>query len=233
MAAVYFFLVAGLIEDLSLHLFKDDVTYLPVFGLLILALNVLELYAFPKKIKLVGKLLKDKRRKFGTNSIVLWLFHLTISVVAIIVILNSFGYDLGGDQEDISIWIALVIMAVVIKEIYLLMFFINDDKLSEKEYKKLKKKEWIYDIILILYSWFAFTIMWTAVSKVGNTDMNKENILMYVLNLVIVSVLFLIFYLPLRIPYFLEEQALIKTKEDYFKFIFSILIVLVALVLKL
>ena len=50
---------------------------------------------------------------------------------------------------------------------------------------------------------------------------------MFVLNLLVSSLLFLIFYLPLRIPFLLEELTQIESAADAWKFAGSILLVLI------
>ncbi len=56
---------------------------------------------------------------------------------------------------------------------------------------------------------------------------------MLVVNLFVSSLLFLIFYLPLRIPYWLEEIAQTKTQADWLKLTASILMVLIPAIARL
>jgi MFS family permease len=226
-AVIYFLLLAPLIEKISLQKFTGEKAFFPVIGLILIVLSAMEVYAFPKKINLIKKLFKDTKEEIGDSTMILWIFHLTISVVALLIILSSFGYNIDNKTNTPFLIIFLIFM-VIIKEIYFLMIIIDDNTISKNTYRKLKEKEWIYDIVLVVYSWFAFSIMWTAVSKTGDNDMHRENTGIYILNLIIVSFIFLIMYLPVRIPYLLEEKIKLNTTSDYIKFAASILMVLIA-----
>ena len=60
-----------------------------------------------------------------------------------------------------------------------------------------------------------------------DTPLERGNPGMFVVNLLISGLLFLIFYLPLRIPYLLEERARVSGGRDWLIFIGSILAVMV------
>ena len=57
--------------------------------------------------------------------------------------------------------------------------------------------------------------------------MGRGDTAMFVLNLAVSSLLFLIFYLPLRIPYWLGEIAQVKDATGAWRLAASVLIVLV------
>jgi hypothetical protein len=69
--------------------------------------------------------------------------------------------------------------------------------------------------------------LWTLISKIGDTDMHKDNIGLYLINLIVAGAMFLFIYLPFRIPEHFEKRSLIKTKKDKNKFYLSIFIVVV------
>jgi len=232
-SAFYFLTLSPYIEKISLDKFSGEKSYLPLLGLLLMILSVFEIYAFPKKMKLVKKLMKEKGKKAETGQVVLWFFHAAISMVTLMIILSAFGYDVTNPKVETPFWVALMMMVLFIKEVYFLLVIINEAIIDKKEFKKLKEIEMFYDIILVVYSWIAFSIIWTGVSKIGDRDMHSENIGLYIINLFAVSFIFFMTYLPIRIPHLLEETTLAKTKEDYFKFVFSILLILAALVVRL
>jgi len=232
-SAFYFFTISPFIEKISLEKFSGEKSYLPHLGFLLMILSVFEIYAFPKKMKLVKKLMRDNGKKPKSGTMVLWFAHLTISMVALLLISSSFGYELTNPEGNTPIWIPFLMMILFIKEIYFLIVIINEDIISKVEFKKLKSIEFSYDIILLVYSWLAFTIIWTGVSKIGDRDMHPENLGLYIINLFAVSLIFFMMYLPIRIPHLLEEATLAKTKEDYSKLIFSILLILTALIVRL
>jgi len=230
LSALYFYSMAPVIEGVSLEKFSGAKTYFPIFGLLLMAMSALEFYAFPRKMKLVNKLLRDNGEKAETGTAILWVAHLSINMIVLMIILSSFGYDISDSETQTPFWVSIIILILFLKEIYFFMIILVDEIVPKKVYHKLKSKELIYDIILVVYSWIAFSVLWTGISKVGDTDMHSENTTMFVMNIVIVSFFFLIMYLSIRIPHILEESTLAKTNEQYFRFIFSILLILVAVV---
>lgn len=231
LSAAYFAFLSPLIVKASLESIHGKNSFIPWLGIALIIISVLEVYAFPKKMKYVQKSINVNKSESGINSMILWFLHMVVSIVIFFMTLSAFGYNI--DELGDNTWFALVIFAIVIKELYLLISIMGLDDKNENltKYKRPNKKEWILDLILLIYAWLAYTVTWGSISANGNMD--KDNVPMYIVNLFAASMLFLIFYLPLRIPYLIEETAQFKSDGDWLKFTFSIVIVLAAAVFSL
>jgi len=234
LSAGYFLLISPLIEKMSLGKFAGENPSFPIFGIILLTLTILEVYAFPRKMEVVKRLLKGTGEKIGGITMLLWITHIWISYGAMTYILFSFGYDFSGDkEEDAPFWFTLLLIAVFIKEIYLLLYMVVDKDISEADYKKYKKYNFLYDVILLLYSWIAFTVIWTKISSVSKIDIHTDNVFLLIFNIFALSILFLVMYLPIRITSLIEDWTLIVTGRDFFLFIFSILLVMISVISKM
>jgi len=224
LSALYFGFFSPYIFEISLQTVKRERVFYPWLGIILIVFIVLETYAFPKKMKLVKSRLKARQNDVGMG-VVLWVFHTVISVSTVFVIFKSFGTDIKKSPTAFG----FLIFIMIIKELYLLMFIIIDD--DEEKKKKNDRNEWGIDLILLFYSWLSYTVIWKTIAHTG--DMQKDNTGMYILNIIIVSIMFLIFYMPLRIPYYTEEVSRLKTGKDRLKFTLSIFIVLISVIVSL
>ncbi len=232
LAAIYFTFIAPIVSRTSIEAFTTNNTF-KWLGTFIIIISLLEIYAFPKKMKLVMKIAIDNKKDLGALAGSLWYFHFGISVFSMFFIFDTFGCSEVSIKEGLyPTWFIFLIFIVSIKEILLLIPLFTEKAIDDSQYFNLKKSEWFYDLVLVLYSWFGLTILWTG-TLLGDKDMHKENIGEYIINIILASTLFLMYYFPLRIPYLVEEIALIKTRKDKALFIFSILIVLVSVISKL
>ena len=229
LCACYFLLLAPYIQTISIANIKGG-TPIPWFGVLLLIISIAETYAFPKKMKYVHKAIQDHHDVFG-NGFFLWMFHTVISILITFSALASFGYDISPDSVNQPSNIVLFLpFFIVIKELYLLftMMGMHDENDSLEAYKRPNQKEWVLDLILLSYACLAYTATWSTFT--ANMSMERDNMAMYMLNCVVASILFLIFYMPLRIPYYLEEIAQLKTNKEVFRFVLSILLVLISVI---
>jgi len=235
LCAFYFVLIAPVVQEISIHNIKDENSFFPWLGIALLIISLLELYAFPKKMNYVHKAVLDHNGEMGSGMI-LWMFHTVISIIVLFSMLEAFGIEItteDGPNRDPH-WLALLMpIVVVIKELYLLMFIMGRDDNNKElvKYKRPNKKEWQLDLILLAYTCLVYTVTWNTITN--NMVMEEHNLPMYIINIIIASILFLVFYMPLRIPYFIEEMALLKTDKDVFKFIASILLVLISAIASL
>ncbi len=227
LSALYFAFLSPIILKISVVTVKSERVFLPWFGVSLIIISVLEIYAFPKKIKYVRKAVKDRGGKF-INGIILWLFHTLISIGIVLAIFKSFG--MNTTKPDI--FMSLLLFVVIIKELVLLFFMMIDyEDVTLEKFKRPNNKEWIIDVILFAYACLAYTVTWQTIAS--DINMQKQNTGMYLLNILIASLMFLIFYMPVRIPYFLEEVSQLKTGKDILKYIFSILLVLISVIFSL
>ncbi len=223
---LYFIFVAPLLKDISTQNIYEENSYLPYLAILLLLISILEIYAFPLKLKFVHQSIKEHEHEAGSG-FVLWMFHSVISIIITFSIFEAFGYELTSkDGNELPWFVSLSIFIVVIKELYLLFCImdINDEETLQK-YKRPHIKEWIADIILLIYACIAYTVTWETITS--NMKLDGQDILL-IMNYSICILLFLMFYLPLRIPYQIEEIANIKDDKDYFRYISSILFAVVS-----
>ena len=108
--------------------------------------------------------------------------------------------------------------------------FDEETEIAQK-YLRPNNREWMIDLILISYACIAYSAGWQTISY--GMDMEKDNLVMYIVNCFVAGLLFLMFYMPLRIPYYLEEAAQLKTNWDWFKFLGSLALILIIVVFNL
>ncbi len=229
--ALYFFFLAPIVLEASANsFFKEGPAFIPWLGVVLIIISLLEIYAFPKKMKYVHKAVQDEGKQINSG-FTLWMFHAVISIIILFMATEAFGYEIvGEDGENAMPWgLSILIPAVVIKELYLLFTIIGVDPEENLEaYDRPNKKEWKLDLILVIYACLAYTVTWQTISH--NMDMEKHNLPMYILNLILSTLIFLIFYLPIRIPYFLEEMTQMDTQKEWIRFIVPLLITVIAVV---
>lgn len=183
----------------------------PAYGLAIILLltMVAETIALPKKLRntyvKLNQLIPDGvPQDNSTLPFLFWILHTLVSLVIVLFALNMCGHDLQNDKY-MYIYLPLI-FGVVIKELVLLFYFF--DFTNPKQKDKLPKinrfADILYDLILFVFSCLAYTVTWQniAYNMAGKSETNSVLLLV---NLFASSVIFLMFYLPLRTPYILES----------------------------
>jgi len=210
------------------------------FGIALITIQVLETYAFFKKMKYVRRSILERKPKLSLENIedleasamVLCFFHMVVSMVMLFAAAALMGANMDVIFDE-NLWFIALSFFIVIKEIILLMSLIglqeNDENLEE--YKRPNSREWKIDLILFFYSCLAYTATWGSISV--NTPMNKENPPMYALNLFVAATLFLMFYMPIRIPYFIEGLSRKDDEKDLFKFLAPLGLVVLSVIFSL
>lgn len=223
---IYFVLLAPLIVSTADAVMRQPGVTAVWLGVLILAISLAELWAFPVKMRFVNQAVRTHGDSAG-SAFMLWLFHAVISVILVMLIAECFGAEIG-EGDDSTTWMAIVMPIVVIKELvflFVLMAGIDDDSEPLPRYTRPQRREWLADAILVVYACVVYSASWGSI--MSNADLEPHNLPMYVLNLFVASLLFLIFYLPLRIPYWIEELAQVDSTGDRLRLVGSILIALV------
>jgi hypothetical protein len=233
LSALYFLFLAPLLQTSTIASIKGEPpTAVPWLGWLLILISILEVYAFPLKMCYVQAAVKNHQEKFG-NGIFLWMFHAVISILLMFTAFQAFGFDFIGEEKELPWWMMGLIFATVIKELYFMgtMMGLKTEEQLQQKYGRPNRKEWLVDLILLVYACIAYTACWQSLSY--GMDMEKDNMVMYIVNCFVAGLLFLIFYLPLRIPYHLEETAQLKTAWGWLKFIGPIVLIMVIVVLSL
>ena len=154
LCAIYFGFISPLVRDASITVTQNEDTFIPWLGISLIVISLLEIYAFPKKMKYVDRAAIEHGEEMNSGFF-LWMFHAVISLLIVFVILESFGYNMGTEdgENEPTWWMMLLIFSVVIKELFFLFmmmgFHDNEDKLEA--YQRPNKKEWILDLILLAH----------------------------------------------------------------------------------
>jgi hypothetical protein len=230
-SALYFYFLAPIIYNNTMIVLQGK-KEIPWVGFLILVLILAETYAYFKKMKFVNYFYHKMNKSIGVGGFVLWLMHFVVIFFFLYVALAAFGYkQILDDGDQIPSWISLLFFVTALKEIIFIMPIV-DMSIMDKQNVKPQKK-WYVDVILLLNTWLIYTILWMTLASSGQVSLQVENIGMYILNIILASVVFLFFYLPLRIPYILQDILKIKTTTDFIKFSFPIVLVLYSAISKL
>lgn len=231
LCALYFAFLSPAILEITYHNVHHQASFHPWLGFALVTITVLEIYAFPQKMKYVHKAVLNHNQQ-SINGFIMWMFHTVISILIIFFTIEAFGIEITekGAMNNAPWYVVVLPIIVVIKELYFLFFIFGDNDRIEG-FDRPNKKEWIIDLILMSYACLAYTVTWETITK--DMDMGKQDTVLYIANICVAGVLFLSFYMPLRIPYYVEEIAQMKTKKDVAKFVFSILIVLISVIANL
>lgn len=231
--AVYFLFFASGVTNAANIAMRDPEGKVVWLGILLAVITVLESWAFPVKMRFVNEAIRDQADA-GGKAFYLWIFHTVISIVLLFLIAGCFGVKITDEVEsEMPWWLMALIFVTVVKELVLLGFlWITPEEESKPtpEYTRPKLKEWIADAILVVYACVAYSATWSTIT--AGMNLEHDHPVMFITNLLVAILLFLIFYLPLRIPYWVEELAQLKSAADVWRLVGSILIVLVPVLLK-
>lgn len=227
--ALYFLILSPVVVDAAGIAARDPEKTVIWLGVLLVLITFAEIYAFPRKMKFVAFATRMHQDEMG-RGIFLWMMHTVISIIIVFTAAGAFGTKVDEDNSDMPFWLGLCIFATVMKELYFLMCLWHDaDKLPAEKFGRPNRREWILDGILVTYSCLGYSATWGMIT--ANMSLERDNPPMFILNLLLSCFLFLLFYLPLRIPYFMEELARARTKKDYLWIAVSILLVMVPAIL--
>lgn len=211
-------------------------------GILIVVIAAAETWALPRKMRLVLARLEGHRSPTVTL-FVLWMLHTVISILLLFTAVAAFGWDRDSSSVgQLPGWFLVLIVATVIKELYLLgVFFFACEATpaqasatpSDLEQKRPpdvpqrpRRLEPLLDGILLAYACIAYSSTWAAMFR-QNEQYLGSNLALILFNVVAGAILFLLLYLPLRIPYWTEEIAQAQTRWDKAKLAFSLLLAMV------
>jgi hypothetical protein len=198
-------------------------------GLLLLAM-ILEVRALPEKMKFVNFAIRGRRQGDASSGglFFLWMFHAVISILVLFHAVRQFGVEISPKEgsTDLPVWLSALMPLIVIKELYLLtaIWLGKGHDLPAGRYTRPNPREGFCDFVLIAYACLAYSVTWGMISGAPLDPANPGRMLV---NGFAATLLFLIFYLPMRIPYFLEEWTAIETRRDRFRFLGSLLLALI------
>ncbi len=214
LCGLYFWALAPIVIDAANHSVQGDKTIAaPWLGVLLIVLSVAEAWALPRKMAQVNRTLSTQNTDPGNVPIFLWVFHTLIGVVTIFMALETFGFDFDTiDSQSPQWWLVGIFLLVVLKEIYLLLTFIGTDQDASNNAPPTPKEHKLAlgaDLVMVAHTCVLYTVVWQ--SGLEQSGYVGENLAITLLNALAMSLVFFILYLPLRIPYFVQEICFAKT----------------------
>lgn len=233
--AVYFIWIAPVVVNAGDKAMRDPEATFVWLGVALALVCLGEVWAFPVKMRFVRQAI-GREKEVNAGVFYLWIFHAVISIILLFQIAGCFGVKVGLEPEKaFPWWLGLLIPLSVIKELVFSAFLLSDKSDDSKSpdntetddprYSRPSTREWIADAILVGYACLAYSATWSAITV--NMKINDGHPVLTALNCFLAVLLFLIFYLPLRIPYWIEECSRIETTADKWRLAASLLVVLV------
>jgi hypothetical protein len=128
--------------------------------------------------------------------------HVIVTVFLGMMMLDCWGV-VGEASDESSAWWGAVIVALVLKE-FVGLFSAGGQTLARQAPGHWK--EHVADGILLAFSCVAYTAWWGALLDLG--DMASEGWKMKLVLVPLLGGVFLLFYLPMRVPFLLDEYYL-------------------------
>ena len=175
-------------------------------GLLLLAILLLEPFGLRWKLRFLRR--RNADDGFVPQGSMLGIFstacigHMIVTVVVGLLILDCWGV-VGAGMETESKWLGVGVVALILKEFA--TFFACAGQSVSREAPG-HWKEHVANLILLSFSCVAYTAWWGVLLDLG--DVAAEGWGMKLVLVPLLSGLFLFFYLPLRLPFLLEEAYL-------------------------
>lgn len=206
-AAFYLFAVAGappLARALRAGLAADEPLWGP--GFLLLAVLFLEPLGLFWKLRFLRR--RNADDGFVPQGPMLAVFsavgigHVIVTVFLGMLALDCWG-AVGGGADAASGWWGAVIVALILKEFVGL--FAAGGNAAAREAPG-HWKEWAADVLLLGYGAVAYVAWWEAILDLG--QMEWHSLAERLVVMPILAAMFLFFYLPMRLPFLLEEYHL-------------------------
>ena len=203
-AAFYLFALAGappLARALRAGLAAAEPLWGP--GILLLAVLFLEPLGLRWKMRFLRR--RNADDGFVPQGPMLAMFsavgigHVIVTVFLGMLALDCWG-AVGGGADDTSGWWGAVIVALVLKEFAGLLAAGGNAAAREPPGHW---KEWAGDVLLLAYGAVAYVAWWEALLDVG--QMEWHSLAERLVVTPILAAVFLFFYLPMRLPFLLDE----------------------------
>ncbi|HRT05090.1 MAG TPA: hypothetical protein P5204_05275 [Kiritimatiellia bacterium] len=206
-AAFYVFALAGappLARALKAGLAAEEPLWGP--GFLLLAVLFLEPLGLRWKMRFLRR--RNADEGFVPQGPMLAMFsavgigHVIVTVFLGMLALDCWG-AVGSGAEEASGWWGAVIVALVVKELVGLVAAGGNEAAREPPGHW---KEWAGDVLLLAYGAVAYVAWWEALLDPGPAEWNSLAERLVVTP--IFAAVFLFFYLPMRLPFLLDEYLL-------------------------
>ncbi len=201
---LYAFLLAPLLaRALQAGLARPEPLWLP--GGLLLAVLLLEPFGLRWKLQFLRR--RNQEEGFTPEGSMLAVFsaagigHMIVTVFLGMIVLDCWG-AVGGTEEA-SGWWGTVIVLLILKEFALLL--VGGGK-SLSRAPPGHGRELLADLTLLAYGAVAYTAWWGVLIDVGALEWNSPAERLGLMP--VFAAIFLFFYLPMRLPFLLEEYHL-------------------------
>ena len=144
-----------------------------------------------------------------SGGILLWLLHLLAGTVLALVALSAFGLDFERDQ---GVGGGLIVLQVV-RELVILGIVAGARIEAPAPRRWPRLREAAVDVGLVLFACTAYTATWQVLASTGE-PLNQLNLGLTLVYTAVSGLLFLIFYLPTRLAYLLEESFFTSTASQ-------------------
>lgn len=210
-AAFYLFALAGappLAGALKSGLAAEDPLWGP--GILLLAVLMLEPLGLYWKMRFLRR--RNVDDGFVPQGPMLAMFsavgigHVIVTVFLGMLALDCWG-AVGGGAEEASAWWGAVIVALILKE-FVGLFAAGGNAAAPEASGHWK--EWAADVLLLAYGAVAYVAWWGALLDLDELAWNSLAERLVVMP--IFAAIFLFFYLPMRLPFLLDEYQLHPAK---------------------
>lgn len=185
----------------------------PVYwpGVLLLVVLVLEPFGLRWKLQFLRRRNADDGFQPEGPMLAFWsvtaIAHMIVTVFLGMLALDAWG-AVGAGPDETSTWWGVVIVALILKEFIELLAAGGQSRAREAPGHG---KEHLSDLFLLAYGCVAYTAWWEAIVDVealsGAGGWEKLALLP------VLAALFLFFYLPMRLPFLLEEFYLRPAAE--------------------
>ncbi len=188
--------------DLSLHGDKPK----PLLGILLFTVLILETVGLRWK----SQALKDRAlpeafaRPISGLGYAAGIMHVLLVIFLGITALDTLGvmaegYDDGAQAK----WLGIAFCVLLAKETVLMFLLAGEHRPGRSP---APWKETAADVFLLVFGCIAYTAFWESLIAIGEFD--RSNLIVYVVETLAVGLIFLIIYLPIRVPYLMEERYL-------------------------
>ena len=206
-AAFYLFALAGappLARALKMGLAAEEPLWAP--GILLLAVLMLEPLGLYWKMRFLRR--RNADAGFVPQGPMLAMFsavgigHVIVTMFLGMLTLDCWG-AIGAGADESSGWWGALIVALVVKEFVGLVAAGGNEAAREPPGHW---KEWAGDVLLLAYGAVAYVAWWEALLDVGQMEWHSLAERLVVTPLF--AAVFLFFYLPMRLPFLLDEYHL-------------------------
>lgn len=182
-----------------------------IVGFILIAVTFAEVVGIHLKLPVLNSRIGERKLKRLGWFFIIWVFHIVVNMMVTIVGLQAFGGWLGAETvTNLGVGFAFF---VVIKEIYLLIYFVLRPKIKKgTDPGKHQIRELVGDVLIFTWSVIAFTTTWVYMASQG--FIRPGNAGYVLIQLLGACFIFLMLFLPLRLVQFYEDWSLPRTRRQ-------------------